>query len=387
MKGGRITGIYALALAVAVLVQFDRVESWLGSRFEQGLPGWAQEAVLRVDALYRGSGLAAAGLELDCAAAPLFGGTYKNTYRCAQHMLAELDGQAPLASDAFDIPGGLREPSLRPPDSAQAGNEAAESAPAVASAPGMPGIGAKDPHEKPLAAQPRLHLPCDVLVVGDSLAIALSGSLERVFKHYDGLTMIPKGKVASGLQNPQYYDWEQALRQFLKEYNPGLVVVMMGANDAKYLTLDAQSAEPSAVADKRRGVYEARLARFLAVMDEKGVSSFWLGLPVMGDQELSAKSQALNAIVSQACRNSARSRFLDTWGLLADAGGNYAQHVVDGSGKRVKVREGDKIHFSPAGGDIIARAFLSDVGSLIELKPKDTKEMAAVHSDLLEAAR
>ena len=30
------------ALAVALLLQFDRVDSWLSSRFEQGMPGWAQ---------------------------------------------------------------------------------------------------------------------------------------------------------------------------------------------------------------------------------------------------------------------------------------------------------------------------------------------------------
>ena len=363
MKGGRIIGIYALALAVAVLVQFDRVESWLGSRFEQGLPGWAHELVLNVDALYQSTGLATAGLELDCATAPLFGGTYKNTYRCEQPVLAELDGQAPEAS------GGMQSALACPPAQAQGQGDQAVLATATVPAP----------QAKLKAAPPHLRLPCDVLVVGDSLAIALSGSLERIFKRYDGLTMIPKGKVASGLQNPQYYDWEQALRQFLKEYNPGLVVVMMGANDAKYLTLDPQSSEPCALADKRRGVYEARLARFLAVLEEKGVTSFWIGLPVMGDQDLSAKSHALNAIVAQACAGTAHSRFLDTWSLLADAGGNYAQHVVDGSGKRVKVREGDKIHFSPAGGDIIAKAFLTDVGSMIELKPKDSKEVAAAH--------
>ncbi|WP_243440067.1 DUF459 domain-containing protein [Fundidesulfovibrio soli] len=361
MKGGRITGIYALALALAVLVQFDRVESWLGSRFEQGLPGWAHELVLGVDALYQRTGLAAAGLELDCATAPLFGGTYKNTYRCAQPALADLDAQAP---------GGLQAEQACPPALA-----ATQAEPAATANPAAPA-----PPARPKAA-PKLRLPCDVLVVGDSLAIALAGSLERVFKRYDGLNMIPKGKVASGLQNPQYYDWEQALRQFLKEYSPGLVVVMMGANDAKYLSLDPQAPEPCAVADKRRGAYEARLARFLAVLEEKGVTSFWVGLPVMGDQDLSAKSHALNAIVAQACAGTAHSRFLDTWSLLADPGGNYAQHVVDGSGKRVKVREGDKIHFSAAGGDIIAKAFLTDVGSMIELKPKDSKEVAAAHQD------
>ena len=52
-----------------------------------------------------------------------------------------------------------------------------------------------------------------------------------------------------------------------------------------------------------------------------------------------------------------RATFIDTWALLADADGEYADKLVpdaegedDGAGrKQVRVRAGDGIHLSPAG--------------------------------------
>ena len=342
MKGGRIISVYALALAVGVFLQFDRVQPWLSAKFPDSVPGLLAAALSWGQALHEGLGLTATGLSLDCATAGLFDGTYKNTYRCQDPSLARRAGAAGLA-----LAASREDSQVDPGDDPQASG----------------------PHDKLIA-------PCNVLVVGDSLAVSLAVSLEKAFREYDGLTMIPKGKIASGLQNPQYYNWEQALARFVDEYDPQLVVVMMGANDAKYLTLDPESPEPAALADKRRSAYENRLKKFLSVMDERGVRSYWIGLPVMGDPELANKSQALNAIVRQACQVSAHARFLDTWKMLAGPEGRYSQHIADSAGHAVRVREGDKIHFSTAGGDIIVKAFLKDMGENIQLPPKAARQVA-----------
>lgn len=341
MRGSRIVLVYALALAVGVFLQFDRIGPWLSAKFPDGMPAALAALVDRGEALHASAGLTGAALALDCATAPMFDGSYKNTYRCRDDSLASAAPQA-----LQDRAGQDQNPD-------DAGSHQAE---------------------------PKLVPPMNVLVVGDSLAVTLAVSLEKAFKDFDGVTMIPKGKIASGLQNPQYYNWEEALAQYLKEYDPKLVIVMMGANDAKYLSLDPESPEPAALADRHRAVYEARLKKFLGIMDENGVTSYWVGLPVMGDPDLSGKSRALNAIIREACQRSSHGRFLDTWPLLADQQGNYAQHLIDGAGRRVRVREGDKIHFSTAGGDIIAKAFMKDAVEFIALRPKGSKEMAEANA-------
>jgi hypothetical protein len=395
MKGGRIVSIYALALAAGIFLQFDRMEAWLASAFPDGAPAAVAALVKAGEAVHSGTGLTALGLSLDCSAAGLFEGSYKKTYRCQDVLLAgarpsdsgfpgEAHAQAPVpgtrdgasaaGNGASAGEGDAATPSVFVPSVPAPGDVLTPSIPAGAGAPARPPAG-----ERPQAA-PKLAVklapPLNVLVVGDSLAIALAVSLEKALKEFEGLSLTARGKIASGLFNPQYYNWEQALSQFIDENGAKLVVVMMGANDAKYLSLDPASPEPVALADKRRFVYEARLKKFLAVMDQKGVSSYWIGLPVMGDPDLAAKSRALNSMVREGCDGSSRARFLDTWDLLCGPEGGYAQHLTTPAGHRVRVREGDKVHFSVAGGDIIVKALLRDAEQTVELRPRGSKEVA-----------
>ncbi len=387
MKGSRIVYMYAVALAVGVFLQFDKVRTWMDSCYEQSPPQAVALALEAGSVIHRGVGLESLGRALDCASAPLFDGAYRNTYRCEDINLA--DAAMPSAHAQEPEAAPRQERAASPAPLASPASLGAPAPPVAQITQVPPALASVDPASPAAAAPkapvvlaarkplPRRNLPANVLVVGDSLAVALSASMERAFKQFDGLNLVGKGKVASGLQNPGYYNWEQALRQYLAEYNPGLVVVMMGANDAKYLSLDPQAEGPVAVQDKRRQTYEARLARFLAVLEEKRVSCCWVGLPVMGDQELSDKSRALNDLIRAACEQSPRARYLDTWPLLSGSEGGYAQHLQDAAGHRVKVREGDRIHFSPAGGDIIVRAFLRGLDDVLELKPRPLREVAA----------
>ena len=346
--GRRIVLAYAVALCFGLVVMFDKVGPWLAAKAEEAP---ACRAGLELgEQLHATLGLSALARSFDCAAASAFDSTYKNTYRCAQAATLEALGAGPEADPAsVALPEG--KPALAQPLSGDAPVQAAVS-PLVLRSPGK------------------------VLVVGDSLAITLAISLERACKGYEGMALVAQGKVASGLQNPQYYNWEQSLRQLLAEHAPVLVVVMMGANDAKYLTLDPDADGPAAMADKRAAVYQARLAKFLRVLAERNIPSCWVGLPIMGDPELAAKSQALNTLARQACQELPNLRYLDTWPLLADQQGNYAHYLVNEKGAKVRVREGDKIHFSSAGGDIIARQLFSASGLIEGLKQKEGKSLA-----------
>jgi len=361
LKGGRIVLVYAVALAVGLFIQFDKLEPWLAAKFDNGpSPEWTI-VFSDINRVRTGLGLNCAATALDWAAAGAFDGTYKNNFSSGADLLAGdvLPGKAFAASDpaARDEPSGAV--SVTP------GSENATLRPRAGDA------------SSGLAEPLRLPTPCTVLVVGDSLALALAVPMEKAFKGIEGLTLVSKGKIASGLQNPNVYKWEEALRQFLKEYDPKLVVVMMGANDARYLTLDPESQTPVALPDRHLNTYQVRLEKFLSALDEKGVASYWIGMPIMGDPELAAKCQALNAVVRQACEATGRTRYLDTWNLLAGPDGGYAHYLFNEKGARIRVREGDKIHFSAAGGAIIVKAFLKDAGPLFGQTVKNTKDVAA----------
>ena len=366
-KGGRIVLIYTVALAVGLLIQFDKLEPWLAAKFDNGpTPEWTI-VFADVNRVRSGLGLDRAARTLDIAAAGAFSGTYKNSFPSGPGLLAD----ASLHTEAF---------------AAAKARPSADSAP-LAEPAGQGSVlsGAQGPAVQPVSSEApkglsapllRLETPCNVLVVGDSLAIALAIPMEKALKEIEGVTMVSKGKIASGLQNPHVYKWEEALRQFLKEYDPKLVVVMMGANDAKYLTLDPQAPTPTALPDRRLSIYQERLEKFLLALEERGVASYWIGMPIMGDPDLAAKCQALNAVIRQTCEASGHTGYLDTWSLLAGPDGGYAHYLSNEKGTRVRVREGDKIHFSAAGGDIIVKAFLKEAGPLFGQTVKDAKDVA-----------
>jgi hypothetical protein len=330
-QGGRIVIIYLVALTIGLVLQFDRLGPWIEAKFDDNPPPGVREVLAALSAWHQNSGLGALARAFDCALAPAFGGNYKNTYFCKETNLA---GAKPVQNPG---PAG----------------------------PAVPGDQAQTPAGT-----------SSLMVVGDSLAVSLATSLEKTFRGQDGLGLIPKGKIASGLQNPHFYDWELAMRQFLMEYEPDVVVVMMGANDAKYLSLDPQANPPAALRDRHFAVYEARARRFVSVLEDKGVRCYWIGLPIMGDAVLAAKSQALNAVIRQVCEESKVCRYVDVWSSLADQQGQYAPYLTDGKGERIKVRQDDRIHFSPAGGDIIVRALLKEAGELSGLLGRPTKSLA-----------
>ena len=50
--------------------------------------------------------------------------------------------------------------------------------------------------------------------------------------------------------------------------------------------------------------------------------------------------------------------YIDTYTMFAGDDGGYAEYLPDGSGRLVKVRAADGVHFERAGGDMIAREVL-----------------------------
>jgi hypothetical protein len=85
----------------------------------------------------------------------------------------------------------------------------------------------------------------------------------------------------------------------------------------------------------------------------------WIGLPISNDPEQTRRYDAINAIVSsEAAERPGRVAYLDTYFFFAGDDGGYAQYVTDSSGKLVKMRADDGVHFERPAGDLIAEKVL-----------------------------
>ncbi len=369
--------VYVIALAVAAMANIEKVSVWVDDHFADNLaPGLARQVRLARN-LWRESGLGPASRDIDCALAPYFDETYKNSLACREEPNSEaeilalknrLDPNQPVLKPDIPVDADELLAALSPPRPSLAAEEAQEGMPAA------PGAGPAAPKAQdqngPNLAQAKLTGARKLLVVGDSLAIGLSLSLRRSVAELENVELIEEGKVSSGLANPKYYDWGRALRVFLDKYKPDIVVIMMGANDAKYININ-EKPRPAGSANKTwPEVFSMRVENFLEALQERGVRNYWIGLPIMGDAPYAKQAEVMNDIVKAECGRFSISRYLDTWSLLADDQGNYSTFLPNEKGVKIKVRANDKVHFTVAGGDILAQSFLTTLAKDVELRRK-----------------
>lgn len=371
MRWKKACCIYCIALLVAALINIEKISVWADEHLSDTPVASLTRQVRRVRNLWRDSSAGTVSKEMDCALAPFFDGTYKNTLSCkespAQHAAEKalhdrLDPDLPVLKVDDPVDTAALQAILAPAPANgtrhTAGTEpVAEDKPAQA-AENVPLPPAND------------HAPRKLLVVGDSLAIGLSLSLRRSVTEFENVELIEEGKVSSGLANPKYYDWGRALRVFLNKYSPDIVVIMMGANDAKYINPNEKPRSPGNPSKTWPEVFSMRMESFLDALNEKNIPSYWIGLPIMGDPTYAKQAVIMNEIIKAECAKAKNSHFLDTWKLLADDQGNYSTFLPNAKGTKIKVRANDKIHFTVAGGDILTQSFLSTIAKDMGLRPK-----------------
>jgi hypothetical protein len=393
--------VYVTAFVVVGFINIEKITLWAEDRIEETHSSRLLRGLRAVREFYRGSPAAPLLATADKALAPLFHDTYKSTPVSGEvAAAADDDAAATRTEDPYDA---VRRPTIKtmrplgrdqllaaldlspeketssqadmPSDPAVPAAAIPTAAPSQATLP-SPGP-ATDRDQTTSLTQGKIEPPHTVLVVGDSLAIGLSLSLRRAVNEYQDVTLIEEGKVSSGLANPKYFNWEKALATFVEKYSPTMVVVMMGANDAKYINLNEKPRDPGSPNKTWGEVFAMRLDAFLDIPAKRDLPVFWVGLPVMGDPIYAKQAQAMNDIVRTECGKYPNCRFLDTWNLLCDPEDIYATFLKNDKGVKVKVRANDKVHFTVAGGDILAQSFFEQASRNVVFREKTDKTAAA----------
>uniref|UniRef100_UPI002ADD4A8E DUF459 domain-containing protein n=1 Tax=Tepidiforma sp. TaxID=2682230 RepID=UPI002ADD4A8E len=156
-------------------------------------------------------------------------------------------------------------------------------------------------------------------------------------------------QISSGLWRPDFFDWPAYLAAEMARYDPDVVVFMVGANDANQVT----SSE----------VYAARVGAVMDLLYRPGRVVVWVGQPNMGRPDLAASIPRINAIFQEQAAARPWVLYLDTWTLTSAPGGGYTDTLPDEYGIPRLARLSDGVHFTPAGGRILA---LAVVAALLE---------------------
>lgn len=208
--------------------------------------------------------------------------------------------------------------------------------------------------------EPEIAKPSTVLLLGDSMMLeGLGPPLQRALKRNEGLKVYRDGRYGTGLTRLDNFDWLAYFDEILDKYEPDLVILTVGANDAQDMVGSGRRVHLGS--ENWNKTYVERVGDLLSRAEARGVTVFWVGLPIMGQEPYGQRIAAINNLASEACGLAANCRFWDSWLSVADAKGNYAVFLSGADGKSIRVRAKDNIHLTESGGRIMAEKFLADI--------------------------
>ena len=202
-----------------------------------------------------------------------------------------------------------------------------------------------------------------VWIAGDSLVVVPGESLLRAVAGnaaVDASDAID-GRIASGLERPDVFNWFTHVREVMEKDKPRAVVLMFGGNDDHgFMTGIPEGKEVGTFGSPSwRAEYRRRVANVMDTVTRNGGYLVWIGLPISRDADQTLRFDVINSIVqAEAAKRKGRASYLDTYFFFAGDDGGYAQYVEDSAGKLVKMRADDGVHFERAAGDLIAAEVL-----------------------------
>ena len=194
--------------------------------------------------------------------------------------------------------------------------------------------------------------PLRLWVGGDSLAGWLGPSLGKIAGATGVVATQIDYKVSSGIASDGIRNWPERALTEIAAHDPEAVVFMIGTNDASIVN-HRKNAD---------GVYEwepeyrLEVAQMmdLLVGGDRHRTVFWVGAPTMRTGWRDEGVKELNRVMQEEADRRDDVVFVDSYSLFASADGEYVDSIQGPDGEYVRVRNGDGVHFTTAGGDRLA---------------------------------
>ncbi len=247
-----------------------------------------------------------------------------------------------------------------------------EGPPAADDLAGSPGVSAttvppEARDEPPELRRPVAGAPLRVLIVGDSIVRDMGESFLR--QTADDPLVAPRMHYenATGLARPDHYDWPTRLVQDAATTDPEVVLLMFGGNDAQPIVSPDGSVHDQVDSPGWRGEYGRRVAGVMDSLRHDGRVLLWVGLPPMRDGGFDARVEVINEVVQAQAAERPWVRYLDSDEVLGDEDGGYVDRL---DGVEGDLRQGDGIHLSRAGADVLAQHLRRAIADVVaELAP------------------
>jgi hypothetical protein len=206
-----------------------------------------------------------------------------------------------------------------------------------------------------------------IVVLGDSLADGLWGSLYRNFARCQSIETLRLTVVSDGLAKSSSEDWLEryaTATTALNTHESDVIVVQMGANDITTIR-DGRSRLSFSTPEWDKA-YSDRVTQLTEGLRAKSAKVIWFGLPVVGKSDLETPYQTITALQYRAALD-AGAEWIDTHDLTKFGTGDFAMNGSFG-GKLQQLRASDKVHFTKSGYDFVAGEVIDDLTRIIASK-------------------
>jgi hypothetical protein len=214
-----------------------------------------------------------------------------------------------------------------------------------------------------------------VALAGDSMmAVGLSSTLLREGPQYKDIAFIRAFKSGSGLARPEVFNWQQEYHAMLQQRHPDFVIVAIGANDGQGFVeggVTYQFGTPG-----WQSIYQQRVKAYIDILTAGGATVVWLELPPMKSSAYDARIALVNRIALTVVRASSHAIWFSTAGIIGDSNGRF-RDFGNIDGKTVKLRQGDGIHLSDEGGELLAAKLLPWLAAQAPAPPATASNTAA----------
>jgi hypothetical protein len=185
-----------------------------------------------------------------------------------------------------------------------------------------------------------------ILVAGDFMADSLHWGLEQAYATNPNAVFVNKSSGLSGMVRDDVVNWPEALVQFIDEYKPVAVVMLVGMNDRQQMRLP--SGRVAKLTDPWKAEYDLRVDATVKAVRSRNLPLFWLGLPPVKSGAMNTDYLVFNEIYRSKVE-AAGGRFIDVWDGFTNAEGQFVSAGPDINGQIVRLRNSDGINMTRAG--------------------------------------
>jgi uncharacterized protein len=205
----------------------------------------------------------------------------------------------------------------------------------------------------PAFAPPTQQDEVNVFVTGDSQAQFVGEILTDLLPS-DLFDVSVVARNATGLTNPEFFNWEINAQQEIAARKPDAVVMVIGGNDGFNVLVNGQLYGPDT--PQWQLEYARRTAVVMRELGSNGKRPvYWVPPPTVRDSEFNSIFASQNKAVEQAAAAVPGARYVDIYYTINR--GRYSDTLkIDG--QRVLARQADGVHFTRAGAVVPARLIL-----------------------------